>query len=237
MPAAFAELASGRHDATVAALGARFNLPPDELQQAALRIACSGAQVPGLPPGAGKAALVQHFVQAAAAAQAAGGAAASTPGPAAADARQGDGGEGGGGEEGPFPLEGEDRQSWLELYRRAYLVHADAAYPPALVAAAALLFWAGVLPAWVALFLLPALFLAGVHVVLVLGARLRRGCGGFAPCICLHQHSLPLCPCVGAPASAQPGACRHCCPCSRRRAHPAARDALHAAGGLHGGQH
>lgn len=66
-------------------------------------------------------------------------------------------------------LDEEESQSWLSLYRSVYLRKADMFIGPVLTALAASLFWAQVLPFWVALWLMPSLMLLSVHFVLAKG--------------------------------------------------------------------
>lgn len=90
----------------------------------------------------------------------------------------------------------EEGQDWLDLYRGAYLKHADVALGPVLTSCTALLFWAGILPFWVALWLMPVTLALLVRLVLVKGA----------PALCiaviyaLHLHRSHTIPPLGSGA-------------------------------------
>ena len=60
----------------------------------------------------------------------------------------------------------------LRLLRvhRAYLTRADAFYPPAFMALCVTLFWARLLPFWLALFLIPVAYVVGMHMIVMKGA-------------------------------------------------------------------
>ncbi len=88
---------------------------------------------------------------------------------------------------GVGPLEGEEQQTCVDLYRRAYLVHCDIFYPPAFIAAAALVFGVGGITFWAGLLLLPLLFAVGAHLLLIKGEPLQCDC--LYQCVCSAHHT------------------------------------------------
>jgi hypothetical protein len=165
MPSAMAALASGTRPDLLAHMSKAMQLPPEALQQAAAAVeaASRGQQVAmqDLPP-----ALVQRAAefQRTTTAGRAGAAMMAPPGAAEPAEKAGDDCERG-------LLQEEESQQWLSLYRVAYSKHADAALGPVFTALVAAMFWAGALPFWAAVLLLPPLLLAAVHLVLVKGVR------------------------------------------------------------------
>ena len=69
-------------------------------------------------------------------------------------------------------LDEEEAQDWLVMYRGAYLRHVDIVFGPVFVFLISLLFNSGLLPLWVALWLVPMLLMICVRVVLVGFARI-----------------------------------------------------------------
>lgn len=64
---------------------------------------------------------------------------------------------------------------WVRAARRAYSARCDVLFPPVFIASAAFAFWAGVLPFWLSLFLVPLLFIGGTQCFLLRGEPRLRG--------------------------------------------------------------
>lgn len=64
-------------------------------------------------------------------------------------------------------LEDIEGNAWLKLYRRLYLRSCDAYFGPIFVAMYSALLWSGVIPLWVALWIIPLTFFLGVKYIII----------------------------------------------------------------------
>jgi hypothetical protein len=190
MHQAMAVLASGRHPELLQQVSAKMGLSADQLRQTAAAIGSgqdasipaevvqratqlqwamrSGGAVPPMGPAAASAVppgMPPGLLGGGGGSAGSGGGSMLPPG---AGGGAPAGGQQPGGEEGLL-FEGEDQQGCFDLYRRAYGRHLDAAYPPLYVATISLAFWSGLLPFWLALLLVPAGMVLGLHFILVKG--------------------------------------------------------------------
>jgi hypothetical protein len=148
------------------------------------------------------------------------------------------------GDEQCLLFDGEDQQGCFDLYRRAYGRHLDAAYPPLYVATVSLAFWSGLLPFWLALLLVPAGMVLGLHFILVKGeGRVKQSVGKFVLCrvhfaaACeLHTPACRRLWCTLTVPSALPCPALSAPPSACRRRHPRPAAATLAPAGGAGGQ-
>jgi hypothetical protein len=161
-------LASGQHPQLLQQVSSKMGIQAAQLQQTAAAIAAGSDDA--IPPDVVQRAMQMQWAMrnGAAAPSNAAGAAATAAGmpPNAADgAQQGSSAA----DAEALLLDGEEQQGCFDLYRRAYGRHLDYIFPPVYVAFASLVLSSGLLPFWVALFLVPACMVLGVQLVLVKG--------------------------------------------------------------------
>ncbi|KAL4853541.1 Ankyrin-1 [Chlorella vulgaris] len=162
-------LASGQHPQLLQQVSSKMGIQPAQLQQTAAAIAAGSDDA--IPPDVVQRAMQMQWAMrngaaAPSNAAAAAAAAAGMPPNAADGAQQGSSAA----DAEALLLDGEEQQGCFDLYRRAYGRHLDYIFPPVYVAFASLVLSSGLLPFWVALFLVPACMVLGVQLVLVKGA-------------------------------------------------------------------
>jgi hypothetical protein len=209
MQGAMAALASGQAPELLQHMASTLRLPPAQLQRTAamLHSAAAGGAVSlqDFPPELlQRAAAMQQAAPTAGGGAPGGGMDTTMMAPPGAEAAAPPPAHAAG--SGGLLLGDEEGQHWLSLYRGAYLKRADLLLGPVFTSASALLFWAGLLPFWAALPLLPLLLVATVRVVLVQGEP-RPPASAASRWLCSQPrtepsaaaHPLPPCPPAPSP--------------------------------------